>query len=314
MIYRLLIVAATVIWGSSFVIVKDVTTYMTPAWLLFIRFLGASLILALVFLKYRQFYFKKDHILYGALFGLALFTAYYVQTQGIIYTTPGKNAFLTGTYCVMVPFLAWAVTKRRPTKFNLLAAFLCIVGVGFISLNGDAGVNIGDVLTLGCAVFYATHIVLVSKFSPGRNIFVLTMWQFFFVAVLSAVVGLVSEPAPAILASMQPEQFIQLAYLTVACTALALLFQNIGQANIPPASASLLLSLESPFGVFFSVLAGAEVLTGQIVFGFVLVFAAIVVSEVLPEKMKGKVEAEAAAEDSAKQVEAPDGAPCAQVE
>lgn len=294
MIYRVLIVAATIIWGSSFVIVKDATTYITPGWLLFVRFLGASLILALVFLKHRRFYFKKDHVLYGALFGLALFTAYYVQTVGLTYTTPGKNAFLTGTYCVMVPFLAWLVAKRRPTRFNLAAAFLCIVGVGLISLNGDAGVNIGDALTLLCAVFYAIHIVLVSKFSPGRNIYVLTMWQFFFVAMLALGVGLFTEPAPVILLNLGTDQLVALAYLTVACTALALLFQNIGQANIPPSSASLLLSLESPFGVFFSVLAGAEVLTGQIVLGFVLVFVAIVVSEVLPEKMAAKTTVEAA--------------------
>ena len=100
------------------------------------------------------------------------------------------------------------MTKRRPTKFNLLAAFLCIVGVGFISLNGDAGVNIGDVLTLGCAVFYAIHIVLVSKFSPGRNIFVLTMWQFFFVAVLSAVVAGLVVMAGSMLCMVEPQTYL----------------------------------------------------------------------------------------------------------
>lgn len=288
MIYRLLIVAATVIWGSSFVIVKDVTTYLTPGWLLALRFFGAALILALVFMKYRGFYLKKDHILFGAVFGTALFLGYYVQTWGLTFTTPGKNAFLTGTYCVMVPFLAWVLIHRKPTSFNIVAAFLCIVGVGLISLGNEGGVNIGDVLTLICAVFYAVHIILVGKFAEGRNIYVLTMWQFFFVGVWSAFVGLVFEPAPTVLAALDSSQIIALVYLTVACTALALLFQNIGQANIPPASASLLLSLESPFGVFFSVLAGAELLSGQMVMGFVFVFAAIVVSEYLPVRMGQK--------------------------
>ena len=284
-VYKLLIVAATIIWGSSFVIVKDITSYISPAWILFIRFSIAALILALVFWKKRALFFKKEYLLYGCLFGLALGSGYYLQTVGIQYTTPGKNAFLTGTYCVMVPFLAWAVTYRAPTKFNLVAAFLCIAGVGFISLNGESDVNIGDLFTLACAVFYAVHIILVSKFSKGRDIYVLTMWQFATVAVLSLGIGIGFESIPSYLFSLGFEQYLSLGYLAVACTAVALLFQNVGQAHVPPASASLLLSLESPFGVAFSVAFGAEVLTGQVMIGFVLVFAAILVSEVLPAKL-----------------------------
>lgn len=288
MIYRLLLVAATVIWGSSFIIMKDTTSYLTPGWILVIRFSIAALILAAVFAKHRELYFKKEYIAIGALFGVALGLAYYIQTQGLVYTTPGKNAFLTGTYCVMVPFLAWAVSKKAPTVFNIVAAFVCVAGVGFISLGNETGINIGDILTLVAAFFYAVHIILVAKFSQGRNIYVLTMWQFVFVAILALVIALTTEVPPVVLLQFNPEQIAALLYLAIACTAVALLFQNIGQANVPPASASLLLSLESPFGVGFSVLAGAEILTGQIVFGFVLVFAAIVISEYLPEKMAAK--------------------------
>lgn len=289
MIYRLLIVLATVIWGSSFVIVKDTTDYLDPALILLIRFSTAAVLLALFFApKKRGLYLKKEYIVVGLIFGVALFTAYYLQTIGVMYTTPGKNAFLTGTYCVMVPFLAWAATRKRPTKFNLIAAFLCIIGVGLISLGNESGVNVGDLLTLGCALFYAVHIVLVARLSEGRDIYVLTMWQFAGVALCSAVATLVTGADVSEVAALGGEQWGALAYLAVGCTALALLFQNIGQANIPPASASLLLSLESPFGVAFSVALGAEALELQSLLGFVLVFAAIVVSEVLPEKLAAK--------------------------
>ena len=282
--YRLLIIAATIIWGSSFVIVKDVTTTIAPAWLLALRFTTAAVILLAVFAKgHRKLYLEKSHVLCGACLGIALFCAYYLQTVGIVYTTPGKNAFLTGTYCVIVPFLAWLVARQRPNRFNVIAAFMCIAGVGLISLNGDFGIGLGDSLTLGGAVFYAIHIVLVSKFSKGRDIMVLTMWQFAFVALCSWVTGVVAEP-PLAIEQLGAQTWIQVAYLAVMCTAVALLFQNIGQAHLPPSSASLLLSLESVFGVLFSVMAGTEVLTLQIVSGFVLVFAAIVVSEVLPTR------------------------------
>ena len=283
--YRLLIIAATIIWGSSFVIVKDVTNSMPPAWILVVRFTVAAIIMAVAFLKYRELYFERSHVGFGLLFGLAMFLAYYTQTIGITDTTPGKNAFLTGTYCVIVPFLAWVLVRRRPNRYNIVAAVLCIVGIGFISLDGSLTMRFGDAMTLVCAVFYALHIILVSQFAQGRNIYVLTMWQFVGVAVCSLIVGGLFEPMPN-WAAVPMDCWVSLAYLAVACTTVALLFQNIGQAHLPPASAALLLSLEAVFGVVFSVALGAETLTLRIVFGFALVFAAIIISEVLPERAK----------------------------
>ena len=283
--YRLLIIAATIIWGSSFVIVKDVTNSMPPAWILVVRFTAAAIIMAVAFLKYRELYFERSHVGFGLLFGLAMFLAYYTQTIGITDTTPGKNAFLTGTYCVIVPFLAWVLVRRRPNRYNIVAAVLCIVGIGFISLDGSLTMRFGDAMTLVCAVFYALHIILVSQFAQGRNIYVLTMWQFVGVAICSLIVGGLFEPMPD-WAAVPMDCWISLAYLAVACTTVALLFQNIGQAHLPPASAALLLSLEAVFGVVFSVALGAETLTLRIVFGFALVFAAIIISEVLPERAK----------------------------
>ena len=283
--YRLLIIAATIIWGSSFVIVKDVTNSMPPAWILVVRFTAAAIIMAVAFLKYRELYFERSHVGFGLLFGLAMFLAYYTQTIGITDTTPGKNAFLTGTYCVIVPFLAWLLLRRRPNRYNIVAAVLCIVGIGFISLDGSLTMRFGDAMTLVCAVFYALHIILVSQFAQGRNIYVLTMWQFAGVAICSLFVGGLFEPMPD-WAMLPVDCWISLAYLAVACTTVALLFQNIGQAHLPPASAALLLSLEAVFGVAFSVALGAETLTLRIVFGFALVFAAIIISEVLPERTK----------------------------
>ena len=221
MIYRLLIIIATIIWGSSFVIVKDVTTYLSPAWILAVRFTSATIIMACALLKYRRLYLERTHVMFGLLFGLAMFAAYYLQTIGITDTTPGKNAFLTGTYCVIVPFLAWGIMHKRPNRYNIIAALLCIVGIGFISF-GDAdsqggilSIRFGDAMTLGCAVFYALHIVLVSLFAKGRNIYVLTMWQFIGVAACSWLAGLILEPGPT-WSNVPSEGWMSLAYLTVA--------------------------------------------------------------------------------------------------
>lgn len=283
--YRLIILCATLIWGSTFVLIKNLTDSVPPAWILGIRFTCAAVILALVFLKRRALYFDRGHVLGGLACGLALFTAYYFQTIGITDTTPGKNAFLTSVYCVIVPFLAWITTKRHPTRFNLVAAVLCVAGVGFISLSGgNFALGFGDAMTLVGAFFFALHIVLVAKVSQGRDIYVITMWQFAAVGACSWIAAFAFEKPP-IWADVSWEAWTSLAYLTVMATAVALLFQNIGQAHLPPASASLLLSTEAVFGVAFSVAVGAEQLSVHIVIGFVLVFAGILVSEVLPEKL-----------------------------
>ncbi len=277
--YKLLIVAATIIWGSSFVIVKDTTDYLLPAWLLACRFVTAAIILGCVFIRRREHYFKPDYLLCGAAMGCMLFGAYVSQTYGIMDTTPGKNAFITGAYVVMVPFFAFLFTRARITKFNVAAALLCLTGIGLLSLSGDSlAMGRGDALTLLGAVFYALHIIVVAKVSQGRDIFVLTVWQFAVAGVLALVWACLLEEPPA-WSAVPTATWVGMAYLAIGCTAVALLFQNVGQAHLEPATAALLLSLESPFGTIFSVALGAEVLTMQTFIGFAFIFFAIVVSE-----------------------------------
>ena len=127
--YRLLIVAATIIWGSSFVVVKDAVTYVDPTWIIAIRFSASALILAAIYFNRKSLFFKKEYVSIGLLFGLALFAGYYYQTVGIQYTTPGKNAFFSGTYCIMVPFLAWFFTRKKANRFNITAAVLAVIGI-----------------------------------------------------------------------------------------------------------------------------------------------------------------------------------------
>lgn len=280
--YKLYIIIATLIWGSSFVIVKDVTGELAPLWLLAIRFIAASFLLAVLFFKKRSLFFKKEYVIYGSLFGCALFIAYYFQTIGITDTTPGKNAFLTAPYNIIVPFLAWILGMRKPTKFNIVAAVLAITGVGLIALDGDLSFRWGDAMTLVSAFFFALHIVLVSRFSQERDIYVLTIWQFFMAGFIPLIGSFIFED-PISINSWSPEMWLSMLYLTIACSAIALLLQNMGLMHLQPSTGALLLSFEAVFGTIFSVIMGAEVLTIRIVCGFAIMFLAIIVSEYLPQ-------------------------------
>lgn len=269
--------AAALIWGTSFFIMKNTLDVMPVFFLLAIRFTAGAVLLALVCWK-RWGKFTPDYLWRGAIIGGFLFLAYTVQTFGLSLTTPSKNAFLTAVYCVIVPFLTWAVVKVKPDGYNIAAALLCVAGVGLVSLNDQLSINAGDLLTLLCAVFYASHIVAVEKVSPGKDITLLTVFQFAFAALYAWVCGLCTETFPA-QALTDPAVFLPLAYLCVMATTVALLFQNVGQIWSDPASASVILSLESVFGVLFSVLFYGDPVTGRLLAGFALIFVAVVCSE-----------------------------------
>jgi len=277
---KLALLGATLIWGSSFIIVDDVVDVLPTNSLLTIRFLLATVILAIIFRK-RLAQFDRGYLWRGIVLGVLLFCAYMFQTFGISFpeNTPGKNAFLTAVYCVMVPFMAWGVTKNRPDRFNIISAFMCIVGIGLVSLTADFTMGLGDILTLIGGVFYALHIIAVSKFSDGRDIMLLTVIQFAASGICALILSLTTESARYASISLSTPMILGVAYLVVGCTAAALTLQNFGQKYTDPSTASIILSLESVFGVIFSVALGVETLTVRMTVGFALIFIAVLVSE-----------------------------------
>ena len=269
--------AAALIWGNSFFIMKNTLDVMPVFFLLAVRFTAGALLLALVAWK-RWKDFTLDYLWRGAVVGGFLFLAYSVQTFGLALTTPSKNAFLTSVYCVIVPFLTWAVVKRKPDRYNVAAALLCITGVGLVSLTEELTINSGDLLTLCCAVFYACHIVAVAKVSPGKDITLLTVFEWACAARYAWICGACTETFPAA-ALTDPAVLWPMAYLCVMATTVALLFQNVGMIWSDPASASVILSLESVFGVLSSVIFYGDPVTGRLLAGFALIFVAVVCSE-----------------------------------
>ena len=113
--YKLMLLAATVIWGIAFVVMKDSVDVLPPAQLIGVRFLLTGLLMAAVFHRRLRGSLNRGFLGAGAVLGLVTFLAFWVQTVGLADTTPGKNAFLTATYCVIVPFMLWALTRKAPT-------------------------------------------------------------------------------------------------------------------------------------------------------------------------------------------------------
>lgn len=286
--YQVLLLLAAAIWGLGTVVVKDAVSLIPPAWLVGIRFTSAGVIFCALFLprlvKIARAGRLPDHLRAGLALGLLVIFAYLLNTGGLTGTTAAKSSFLTGTYCVLVPFLAWAVMRRRPTMYSLAAAALCLAGIGFVSLPADGSLTLswGDAVTLCSAVFLGVQVVMTAKLAPGRDMPVLTALQFLFGGVFALGVGALFEPWPASGLVLSAQVLPNLAYLVVFATCAALLLQNLGLARVAPSTGALLLSFESVFGVLFSVLLLDESLTVSMVVGFFLIFAAVLVSEWLP--------------------------------
>ena len=273
--YKVLLLLVTMAWGASFVYMKDLVAVFPPGWLLGIRFTIAGLVILPFLLKRLRL-----RLTWKAL-GLLDFLGFFTQTVGLQTVSPGINAFLTAVYVVLVPFMWWVVAKRKPTKANIVAAFVAIVGIWLVSVtsaSGSLSIGFGEIMTLLCAFFFAAHIVSVSIFSVFYDVLMLTVIQFITEGLLGLATGAVFETLPA-LTQITPVIVGELAFVVLFATIFAFGVQNIALARIEPTQASLILSLESVFGVVFSILLYGELLTVRLVVGFVLIFIALLVSE-----------------------------------
>ena len=288
--YSAMLVLAAVIWGFGTVVIKDAVDVIPPTWLVGLRFLSAGVLLSAVLAPKILRKLDASHLKAGAVLGVFVALTYLFNTTGLAYTTASNSSFLTATYCVMVPFLAWWLMRNRPSRFNVVAGVLCLVGIALVALPSAGGftIGLGDGLTLVSALFCGVHITLISKFSPGRDMLVLTAVQFLVAGVIACAWAALTQepPRPALL--LGGDMLGSLAYLVVCATCMTLALQNVGLAHVDPAPASLLLSTEAVFGVVFSVAFLGETLTAPMLAGFALIFAAVLVSEWLPLRMDAR--------------------------
>lgn len=286
LIGQLLLLAATVVWGSSFAILKETINEVPKIYVIGVRFIACGIIVVLIFIK-KLIKIDKKTLVHGLILGAIVAGAYLTQTYGLSYSSPSTNAFLTATYVIICPFLMWLLCKRKPKGYNVVAAVLCLIGIGFISFTGgsEGGTNvfIGSALTLVGAIFYALQIIYTDKFQQdGFNSVLLLTVQFLTVgALLLAFSAAVELPQYGIEKfALRGTQLTNVLYLTLACTLFAQGAQMFGQKLASsPTQSSIILSLEAVFGAIFSVLLGAEKLSVTLICGFVIIFIAIMIGE-----------------------------------
>lgn len=275
---RLVLWLTALLWGTSFVILKTTLDSIGVLWLLAFRFLGAAVLFILAAGK-RLRTLDRQTFVGSVLMGLSLAAAYLFQTYGLRFTTPGKNSFLTAIYCVLVPFLAWLFYRCRPNGMQVFSALLCFAGVGLVSLDSvEGGLNLGDMLTLICGVFYAMQIIIMERYirDGQSDPIAVSAVQFCATAAVCLTLALFFEPFPV---GLTLPVWLTLAYLSAVVTALCFFLQALGLRETPASTASIILSFEAVFGVLSSVLFFHERLNARLIVGFSLIFCAVLLAE-----------------------------------
>lgn len=278
----LLVTAA--IWGSAFIVLKDAIDGLPVFFVLAFRFLtGGALLAAVFFRSFKNIGLKV--VLKGAATGAVVAAAYAVQTIGLKHTTPGVNAFLTAVYCVITPFMTWAVTRKRPSVFRFAAASICFAGIGLLSVSGGDGFTfMGEGMTLISGVFFAAQIVLIDVLAKDEDPMQFTVWELLSCGMILLVVYLAAQLDEPL--NIDGAEWGRLIYLGAVATALALALMTMGVRYASPVAGALIMSLESVFGVAFSLLFGYERISVKSAFGFLLIFLAVALGEGGPALLK----------------------------
>ena len=290
----LLLVLATLIWGSTFVAQSAGMDHVGPFTFLAIRnVMGAVFLLLLSFVTDR---FMKDgktakerwlnpKLWKAALLcGTPLFVAAALQQVGIVNTDPGKSGFLTAMYIVFVPIFG-IFLKRKPSKWIPLSVVLGVIGLYFLSCVGVTSIRVSDLLLIGCAVVYAIQILCVDIFAPDLDSVRLNCLCCTIASILATITTFAVEtPTWEAINGC----WGALLYAGILSSGIAFTLQMAGQKHVEPSTASLLMSLESVFAVLSGWIVLGDVLNMWESIGCILIFIAIMLSQI-PEKKKSKV-------------------------
>ncbi|MBV8280518.1 MAG: DMT family transporter [Candidatus Eremiobacteraeota bacterium] len=289
---HLLLLAVVFVWGSTFVVVKGALADISPLLFNLLRMLLATLSLALLYWRHIGRVDRKA-LAAGAVTGLWLATGYQFQTAGLRLTTPSKSAFITGLVVVLVPLLL-VIPRLRPEgthapRWNVyVGALLAFGGILLLTMPADTGLdfkaaNSGDLLSLGCAVGFAFHMLALAHFSPRVCFEQLAVLQVGFAAVfMGASLRVFEHP----FVHWTPRVLVALLIAAVLATAAAFTIQSWAQQFIPATHTALIFTLEPVFAWLTSFVVLGERLGVRSTVGAGLILTGIGFTELLPERIQ----------------------------
>lgn len=263
------------IWGSTFVLVKNALDTVGPLTFVGLRFALAAAFLTLFFSRRARDLARADWQV-GALLGILLALGYVFQTIGLQTTTSAKAGFITGMSVVIVPIMATLLLRRPPGRWAVAGIAVATIGLALLTLNADLSVQSGDLWVLACAVAFALHIVVIARYSQRHDPVRLTLAQLVIVALFATVAAFVFE-TPRL--NLPVKTWAALAFMGVVATALVFSVQVYVQRFTTPTHTALLFSLEPVFAALFGWWWAGEQLGARALLGCGLILLGMIVAE-----------------------------------
>lgn len=274
------LIIITVIWGGGFVASDIALESLTPFQIMTIRFGLGTLFMGIISLDSLKGIQKRE-VKAGILMGVALFAGFALQTVGLMYTTPSKNAFLTALNVVIVPFIAYIISGRKVGSKGMIGAVLAVVGVGVLSLEKNFTLGFGDALTLLCAVGFAFQIFLTGIYVQKCRATILNFVQMCTSFVLSVIFMTVLGETHF---EVTTEGWWSVLYLGIVSTTICYLIQTACQEYVEETKAAVILSMESVFGTLFSIIILHERVTVRMIAGCIIILTAVIISNLAEAK------------------------------
>ncbi|MBA7579115.1 hypothetical protein ES708_20982 [subsurface metagenome] len=275
-IANFLLILTTVLWGTTFIITKNLTQEVPIFLYLGLRFSLAIFGFLPYFIHIKKI--NKKIVLYGALTGLIYCFAIIFQTFGLQTTTAGKAGFITGLSTIMVPFLTWFWFKKTLKKRIWLAVIISVFGMSLLLLEGESSIVVGDFLVLICAVFCAFHIVLTDKFVRLVDVYLYSIVQLTTISLFCFGSSFLFNETYDLINVGLPFWLIMI-YMGVIVTAGTFIFQNWAQQHQGPSQTAIIFTLEPVFAIIFaSFIIGNETMNWMGWLGCALIFIAILIT------------------------------------
>ncbi|WP_100489357.1 DMT family transporter [Sporolactobacillus pectinivorans] len=277
---NVLLLLASILWGSGFVVIKVALDANVSVG--FINFFRGILFAVLVLMFFHKKIFKMTfkEFTIGLIAGLLNFGGYMTQTIGIQYTTPSNNAFISSTYVVMVPFIAWIIYRKKVQVKSFISILFCLLGMALLTgiFNTAFTINIGDIYSLICALFYAGSIVYLSYGAKAADVSVVV----FMLAAVQAIGGFVFflwEGIGQLAAVNWSVAIVPLLYIGIICSFVGQTLQVLAQKHTAATTAGLIMMLEGVFGSVFSIAFGFDRFTVNLFWGGTLITLSLILME-----------------------------------
>lgn len=273
-----LLLTVAIAWGVTFLMVQDAIKTVPVYAFLFWRFSIATILMAIISYKYFK-EINKQSIVYGVILGILLFSGFATQTFGLSHTKSSIIAFLTGLNVIIVPFLAFVIFKQHVRRMVFVGSILAVFGLYMLTMSGELSIGIGEILGLICAAFFALQIMFTDIYSKKANVFMLVLFQFLTVSILSLIFSLSLDN---VTFNLNFDYiFLKAVIITsIFATVYAFLIQTYMQQFTTPTKTAIIFAMEPVSAGIFGYFIGNELLSSIQIYGAALILFAVLLAEI----------------------------------